>query len=99
MGSPEFKFASFQTCHGFEPRRTLPELTIHARAGADFRHVNTVVIRFYTHYGAKLPLGTAKPLRPAWFPVYASSMPFRRPSIRRLRDAFRFRPFSAVNAL
>src|SRR5690606_3947046 len=97
-GSPEFKFASFHACHGFEPRRTRFELTNCARNGADFQYVHTVVIRFKPHYGAKLPLGTATPLRPAWFPVYASSMPFHHPSVRRGHDGFRFRPVSAVHA-
>jgi len=65
VGSPEFKSASFHTCHGFEPRRTHPELTYSALNSADFRYVHTVIIRIYTHYGAKLPSRTATPLRPA----------------------------------
>lgn len=80
MGSPKFQYASLYACHGFEPRRAEHCLTIAAVPVLTSEHVKTVVTRFYTLYGAKLPLRTANPLRPAYFPVYASSMLFYHPS-------------------
>jgi len=58
---------------------------------AGFRYVHSVAFRFYTLYGAKLPLGTANPLRPAYFPVYASSMSFRHPNTLLCGERYRFR--------
>ena len=42
----------------------------------DFRFVNSVVDHDLAHFGAELLKGGASPLRPARFPVYASSISF-----------------------
>jgi hypothetical protein len=76
MGPPKFYGAPLHACHALKTPADLQNLTITIPLRGLPATLNSRRLHLTPFRGCTRPGGVRSPLRPAWFPVYASSLSF-----------------------